>query len=253
MRWDTLLSNEVFHYFIVFTRFAAVFSFLPVYGSAYVPRRLRLMFAILTAVAITPILSPILPEFPDNLGETFRILMIEITAGLFLGLTGYFLLAAVDLAGTVSAQASSFANATAFDPTSQVQSTVLTTFLTLLALTLIVVTGLYQTMFSAAIGSYEVFVPGKALIFGDMAQSLVQTLSASFVYGFKIASPFIMMMIILYSAMGVMSRLMPQLNILFVVMPFQIYLGLSLLMLSLSMMMMWFLRYFEAEIARFAM
>ena len=163
------------------------------------------------------------------------------------------MLSAVDLAGTVAAQASGFANATAFDQTSQVQSTVLTTFFTLIALLLIVVTGVYQTMLSAAVGSYKAFVPGQALIFGDMAKSLVETLSASFVYGFKIASPFVIMMIILYSAMGVMSRLMPQLNILFVMMPFQVYAGMSLLMVCLSMMMMWFLRYFEQQIARFAM
>jgi len=108
-------------------------------------------------------------------------------------------------------------------------------------------------MLSAAVGSYKVFVPGQAVIFGDMAKSLIETLSAAFVYGFKIASPFVIMMIILYSAMGVMSRLMPQLNILFVMMPFQVYAGMSLLMVCLSMMMMWFLRYFEQQIARFAM
>ena len=61
------------------------------------------------------------------------------------------------------------------------------------------------------------------------------------------------MMIVLYSAMGVMSRLMPQLNILFVMMPLQVYLGLALLMMSLPLMMMWFLRYFEDLIKNFAL
>ena len=61
------------------------------------------------------------------------------------------------------------------------------------------------------------------------------------------------MMIVLYSAMGVTSRLMPQLNILFIMLPVQIYLGLGLLMTCLPLMMIWFLRYFEEQIKSFAL
>ena len=123
MRWDNLLSAEIFHYFLVFTRFAAVFGFMPFYASSYVPQRIRLLFALAVCFAVTPILSPLLPAMPANVGMLFYCIVIEITIGLFLGLFPYFLLASIDLTGQMSAQAISFANATAFDPTTQSQST----------------------------------------------------------------------------------------------------------------------------------
>ena len=253
MRWDKLLSAEVFHYFIVFVRFAAAFGYMPFYASSYVPRRIRLLFALAVSFAVTPLLGPLLPDVPADVAGLFGMILIETTVGLFLGLFPYFLLSAVDLTGQVAAQASAFASATAFDPTTQAQSTVLTTFLTLTALLLIVSTGVYQIMFSDIVASYKIFPVGEPVVFGDMSKTLAQTLQAAFVCGFKIGSPFILMMIVLYTAMGVMSRLMPQLNILFIMMPVQVYLGLSLLMVCLPLMMMWFLRYFENEIKTFAM
>lgn len=253
LQWDKLLATEVFHYFLVFTRFAAAFGFMPFFASTYVPRRIRLLFALAVCFAVTPLLSPLLPAMPQSVGGLFYIIIIEVTIGLFLGFFPYFILAAVDLTGQVSAQATSFANATAFDPTTQVQSTVLTTFLTLIALVLIAVTGVYQIMFTGIVASYKLFPVGQEVLLGDMSKTLAQTLQSAFVCGFKISAPFILMMIVLYSAMGVMSRLMPQLNILFVMMPLQVYLGLALLMMSLPLMMMWFLRYFEDLIKNFAL
>ena len=56
------------------------------------------------------------------------------------------------------------------------------------------------------------------------------------------------MIVVLYSSMGIMSRLMPQLNILFIIMPLQVYLGLALMMVTLPAVMRWFLRFFDDEI-----
>ena len=61
------------------------------------------------------------------------------------------------------------------------------------------------------------------------------------------------MIVLLYSSMGVMSRLMPQLNIMFVVMPLQVWLGLALTMVSLPMMMWWFLEFFQDGLRPFAL
>ena len=94
---------------------------------------------------------------------------------------------------------------------------------------------------------------GSSLLTGDMSEMLAKTLGAAFTYGFQISSPFIVMIILMYSSMGVMSRLMPQLNIIFIVMPLQVYLGLALLMVSLPMMMWWFLEFFRDNLRLFAM
>ena len=253
LRWDKLAAQEVFEFLLVFTRLSGVFLFMPVFSSRYVPRRIRLLFAVILAFMMTPVLSKLVPEMPESALELARLLFVEATVGLFLGMFPYFLMSAIDLVGTAASQATGFSNATAFDPSTNVQSTLLTTFLTLTGLVLIVVTDTHYIMLGSLVSSYGLFPVGAGLPAEDMAGQLTSALSSSFTYGFQIASPFIIMTVLLYSSMGVMSRLMPQLNIMFVVMPLQVYLGMALMMISISLMMRWFLSYFEDGVRLFAM
>ena len=180
-------------------------------------------------------------------------LLIEITVGLFLGLFPFFLMTAIDMVGVNASMATSFSNATLLDPQTRVQSTVLTSFLTLCVLLTIVTTDLYQILLGAVLASYELFPVGEALLTGDMMKVLAKAVSAAFTYGFQIGSPFIIMIILMYSSMGVMSRLMPQLNIIFIVMPLQVYLGLALLMAALPVMVWWFLDFFRNNLLHFTL
>ena len=50
---------------------------------------------------------------------------------------------------------------------------------------------------------------------------------------------------------GILSRLMPQIQIFFIAMPANIMLGLVLLLFLLASMMTWFLQYFEQSISVF--
>jgi flagellar biosynthetic protein FliR len=61
----------------------------------------------------------------------------------------------------------------------------------------------------------------------------------------RIASPVIVTGVIFYVGLGLLSRLMPQMQVFFIGLPIQIFLGLSVLGLSLPIMMYTFLTYFE--------
>ncbi len=254
MDWEKLVSTELYHFLFVFARLGGAFLFMPFYASVYIPRRIRLIFALAAAAALTPVLAAEMPvSAPQNVPELFRSLVIEITVGVFLGIFPFFLMTVLDLAGVNAAMATSFSNATVLDPQTNVQSTVLTSFLTLTAVLMIVTTNLHHVMLGAVLDSYRTFPVGRPLLTADMSECLTKALSAAFTYGFQIGSPFVVMIILMYSSMGVMSRLMPQLNIMFVIMPLQVYLGLALLMVSLPMMMWWFLDFFQDNLRRFAM
>ena len=253
MDWERLVSLELYHFLFVFARVGGAFLFMPFFASTYAPNRVRLLFALALAVVLTPSLGQYLPPQPRNVPDLFRLLRLETTVGVFLGMIPFFLMTAIDLTGVNAAMATSFSNATVLDPQTNVQSTVLTSFLTLTAVLLIVVTDLHHVMLGAVLASYKIFPAGQALLTGDMTRTLARTLGQAFVCGFEIGSPFIVMIVLLYSSMGVMSRLMPQLNIMFVVMPLQVWLGLALTMVSLPMMMWWFLEFFQDGLRPFAL
>jgi flagellar biosynthetic protein FliR len=63
------------------------------------------------------------------------------------------------------------------------------------------------------------------------------------------SAPFIVFGLVFNLGMGILSRLMPQLQVFFIAMPANIGVGLILLALLLTMMMGWYLNHFEAELA----
>ena len=90
-----------------------------------------------------------------------------------------------------------------------------------------------------------VLKPGETLPWDDFAKHMTQTISQSFTFGFKLGSPFIAFTIVFYSGMGLVSRLMPQLNIFFLSLPLQIYLGLGMLFLTVPVIILVFFRYYD--------
>ena len=100
--------------------------------------------------------------------------------------------------------------------------------------------------------SYRIFNVGAPLPVGDFSNFLSDTMNKSFIMGFKIGSPFIAFTIVFYVGMGLVSRLMPQLNIFFLSLPLQIYLGLGVFLITMPMMILWFMKYYEEGLEQFS-
>jgi flagellar biosynthetic protein FliR len=110
---------------------------------------------------------------------------------------------------------------------------------------------LHHLLFAAMRDSYLMFRPGQMLPVGDFAQMMVGIVGGAFKVGLQLAAPFVVFGLIFNLGQGVLSRLMPQVQIFFVSMPANIYLGFVLLMLLLTPIMMWYLDYFSMGIKEF--
>ncbi len=246
-----LLTLEIYQYMLVFVRLGAALMFMPGFSASYVSPRARLCLALTVCVIITPIVGDMLPE-PKGFGFEGALLIVgEAIIGIFFGVLMQFIMAALHLVGNKASMAIGFSNAMAFDPTQGGQSSLMNSFFSLLGIVIIFIADLHHLMLGAIIDSYTLFVPGETIPFGDFAEYLTMMINKSFHIGFRIASPFIAFSIILYSCMGLVSRLMPQFNIFFMSLPLQIYLGLGLLMLVLTSVVTWFVRYFEDSLISF--
>lgn len=241
-----LLNFEIYRFLALFLRLGSAFMLMPGFMTSYVNMRLRLSIALALCFILMPVIGPELPSPPTETARLFLFILSEITVGVFLGIMMQFLYTALALAGNFAGQAIGFANAQIFDPNFQSQSMIMETFLSIIALTLIFMTDLHHLMLSALVDSYRLFPAGETLPLGDFANHLSDKLNQSFIMGFKIGSPFIAFTIVFYVGMGLVSRLMPQLNIFFLSLPLQIYLGLGLLMLVCPMMLLWFMQYYES-------
>lgn len=246
-----LFTLEIYAFMTIFLRIGSAILVMPGFMTSYVSTRIRLSVALALTLVLLPLLSTHLPVPPADFGSFLTTCIFEITYGLFMGLCMQFLYAALSLVGNFAGQAIGFSNAQMFDPTFQTQSIVLESFLSIIALTVIFITDLHHLMISAIVDSYVLFPVGSDLPIDNFAEFLSKSLNNSFIMGFKIASPFIAFTIIFYSGMGLLSRLMPQLNIFFLSLPLQIYLGLGLLFMTVPIIIVWFTRYYENGLMKF--
>lgn len=246
-----LLHLELHKYILIFLRLGSAIMLMPGFMTTYINMRYRLSIALGLTIILYPFLYDKLPPAPQDFLENVKIYMFEITIGVFLGLMMQFTFTALNLAGNFAGTAIGFSNAQLFDPSTQAQSIVLESFFSIIALTIIFVTDLHHTMLGAIISSYDLFKVGESLLTGDMADFLSTTLGESFITGFRLASPFIAFTIIFYVGMGLVSRLMPQLNIFFLSLPLQLYLGIGLLFITLPAVIFWFVEYYERTLHKF--
>jgi len=161
------------------------------------------------------------------------------------------LLTALNVAGLVIAMQTGLASAQGFDPNQQSQSAMISTFMTLIGINLILATDLHYVLIAAMRDSYQMFAPGQlppVAMFAEMAVTLV---AKSFAIGLQASAPFIVFGLIFNIGLGMLARLMPQVQIFFIAAPAQIMLGFAVLGLTISSIMLWYLDYFETGMQNF--
>jgi flagellar biosynthetic protein FliR len=242
-----LIPADIFAAMLVFARVGAAVGFLPGFGDLYVPARIRLVLALALTVLLTPMLlqDGALPVLP---GSPLRLLLLiggETLIGLFLGLTARILMAALETAGMIISMQMSLSNAIVFNPGQQTQDSLVGGYFALLGVTLMFVTDLHHLMLTAVVDSYGLFQPGVMPPIGDMSNVMAMLVARSFMIAVQLASPFLVIGIGFYTMLGLLSRLMPALQVFFIALPLQIMGGFLMLILTTSGIMLWFLGTFQ--------
>ncbi|MDF1749197.1 MAG: flagellar biosynthetic protein FliR [Alphaproteobacteria bacterium] len=246
-----LLTAEVFTVFMVFARIGSAFLTLPSIGESFLNPRARLTLAVLISLVVAPTVVTIIPAIPERMSDMFGLIFIEILIGLFIGAVTRVLFMALAVAGSLYSFMSGLASAMIFNPLASDQGALLSIFLSLVGLLLIFATDTHHLLIRAVIESYVLFKPGVYPMVGDMADVMTRTVADSFKLGFQLASPIVVVGLLFYVLLGLLARLMPQMQVFFIAMPLQIMMGLFLLMTTLSAMMMWFLQNFHGLLGQF--
>ncbi|MDJ0981356.1 MAG: flagellar biosynthetic protein FliR [Kiloniellales bacterium] len=240
-----LLPAGIFAVLLVFVRVGASLSLLPAFGEAYVTPRLRLVVALVIALLLAPVLAEQLPPMPTQPAALLLLILGEALVGIFLGTLARMFMSALTTAGMVIAYMSSLANALVNDPTAEQQGSIAGSFLSVTALLLIITLDLHHMLLIAVIDSYGLFAPGVAPPLGDFSDLMARTVAKTFLLAIQIATPFIAVGSIFYLGLGLLARLMPQAQILFIAMPLQVMVGISMLALAVPATLGWFIASFE--------
>jgi len=239
------LSSTAFAAGLVFARVGSMLMLMPGFGETPVPTRMRLALALMLSLSIGTLVADRLPPPPDHVWQITALIGGEVLVGLMFGAIGRLMMSALSTAGQVISMQTGLSFAQTFDPSQGRQSAIFATFLNLLAIVLVFSTGLHHLFLTGLVGSYDLIAPGVIPPAGDPAALATDTVAASFRLGIQMGAPLIAFGLIFYLALGVLSRLMPQVQIFFVAMPSNVLVGIAILALSLGAMLEVWLRYME--------
>jgi flagellar biosynthesis protein FliR len=230
-------------FLLVFARTGTMVMLLPGLGEQNISPRMRLTIALILAAVLVPLHRNDYHIDTSALAPSIVLLVGEILIGAVLGLTARLTISALDVAGSVIAQQLGLGFVTAIDPTQGEQGALLGNFLTMLGITLFFATDMHYLVIAALNDSYTLFAPGEVPATGDVAALVTQTVSGAFRIGIQLSAPFLAFGLLFNLGLGVLSRLMPQMQVFFVALPASILIGFLFLVLALGSMMGLFLDY----------
>jgi flagellar biosynthetic protein FliR len=240
-----LLTGDVFSLLFVFARVGSVIMLLPGFGEVFVSTRVRLTIALAITIVVTPAIGDVIPPTPEGPLRMFSLLGREIVIGVFIGGLSRMMVASLHTAGVIIGFQTSLANAQMFDPINAGQGSLFGSFLNVLGVFMIFATDLHHFMLMAISDSYDLFVPGAPLPISDFNETMTRALAESFRLALQMSAPFVVMAMLFYIGLGLLARLMPQIQVFFIAIPIQIALGFMVMTVTLSAGMMWFLGSFQ--------
>jgi flagellar biosynthetic protein FliR len=245
MRIDiSLLPALAAAFMLVFARIGAMVMLLPGLGESNIPVRIKLAIALLLTLVILPLHRAAYQIDMQSITPLLVLMVHEIVIGIVLGATARVTLGALQVAGSVIAQQMGLGFVTAVDPTQGQQGLLIGNFLTILGVTLLFATDSHHLVIAALNDSYAIFSPGQMIPSGDVAALATRAFAAAFKIGLQLSAPFLVFGLVFNIGLGVLARLMPQMQVYFVGVPLSILAGFLVFALVITAMMGTFLDYF---------
>ncbi len=221
---------------LVFARIGTLVMLMPGIGERFIMSRGRLSLAFFIAPMARPLIT-----VPTETAGLVTLLVSEILIGLSIGICVRMLMAALQTAGVIVAQTMGLGFAMTVDPTGGLQNPSIGNLLTMLGITLILTSDLHHVSIAAMHESYRLLPPGGLPAMGDVLQLAIRAVTQGFALAVQIAAPFVVFGLLFNVGLGVLARMMPQLQVFFLAIPASILGGMLVLLAVIGVMMSVFL------------
>lgn len=219
--------------------------FLPPIGEVSVSSRFRLVAALMLSLLCTLTLMNDLKVTHSPLG-LFLLIVQEIGIGVAYGLVLRIFFAVLHVAGNVTSMQAGLSIAMMFDPAQSAQNNVIGTLLSMTFLTLVVVTDTHLIFIKKMFESYRYIEIGSFFAnFSQFNEMIIKVTAHAFNIGIIFSAPIIAIGLIMNLSGAVLSRLMPQMQTFFVLIPVQILTSIFITWIVLNSSLLWLLQDFS--------
>jgi len=226
--WDDII--DWFYTFLwPFSRISAVLLVAPIFSSTLVTVRTRISLALLLTFLIYPLYDWPIIDVTSGLG--FVLFLQQVLIGVAIGLIMHFAFAAITSAGAFIATSMGLSMAVVADPVNGHQSPVLAQFLLVIATLVFLSIGGHLIIIEMMLDSFRLIPINEFYVNREMLWAILQWSSLIFSGAVMIALPAMVTMLLTNSAMGVISRAAPALNVFAVGFPASLFFGLVMIYL----------------------
>ena len=231
---EGFLISRFMVFTLVLARTGALVMIAPIFSTQSLPRRVRAMIAVAMSLLVTPaFLGASMPAI-ENTGDFGRMLASEALVGLLLGFGMNILFSGIQVAGQIVSQLSGLSLAEVFSPGFEEEVSVFSQLFYFVTLAVFVAIGGHRIMTEALLDTFTAAPPGHAGLGANFVEVLVNILTQSFALGIRAAAPLMVALLMSNIVLGLISRTLPQINVIAVGFGLNALLSMGILFLSIG-------------------
>jgi flagellar biosynthesis protein FliR len=235
VHWLQQLSYDKFLLFtLVLTRVSGLTMTAPIYGTSDIPAQVRALLAVALALLITPTQWHVAVSQPPTVLMYLVLIGSELLIGLCLGLGIMVLFSGAQLAGEMISYVSGMMLGDVYDPGSQSEVPIFSRLLQLVALAVFVCIGGHRVVMAGMLDTFASIPPGSGVIPNTISEAFVVLVTQSFHLAIRASIPVVTALLLSTLVMGLISRTLPQLNVLMIGFGLSSILALGVLALTIG-------------------
>ncbi len=198
---------------LVFARVAGLVMTAPVFGTTEVPKRVKALLALALAALVTPLQTLELAHDPQTPVDYLLLIAGETLVGVTIGVGITLLFSGLQVAGQIVNQMSGMQLADVFNPSLHENVPIFSQFLYYVAVAVFVTIGGHRRVMTALLDSFVTLPPGGGAMPTEIGEMLTTLAAESFRLGVQAATPVMVAMLLATLVLGLISRTLPQLNV----------------------------------------
>jgi flagellar biosynthetic protein FliR len=235
------------HAFLIGLRVAGMMSFAPFLGNIATPTAVRAGFTLVVTALLYPVVA--VPRLALAPLAWTRLALGEAVLGIAMGLCVQFVFEGAQLAGQVGGFQFAFSLVNVIDPTTNVDTPVLSTFHQLVVLLFLLQCNVHHWILRGLVKSFEYVPPGNFLITPLALRGFLHDAGAIWLIGLQLATPILLATVLIDVTVGFLSKAAPQMSAIYLSIPLKILVGYCVLSLALRMWPVFFEGRFAAALA----
>ena len=221
-----LALDGLYPFFLCFARVLGLIMMAPIFSQKEIVSQGKVMLAVTLSIFLTPLVSKFLPVTTElNQINILYLMLLEFGMGAFIGLSAKVLFFLIDILGHIIGMESGLSSAMLFNPSSGSQTMLPTLSLTVGAVVLLFSANFHHTLIQVLYHSYEFIDIHQVGVLADFKISLLDSFQKMFSLGLQFAYPFIIVALILNFSIGLLNKIIPQIQVFSIIMPAQVFVG----------------------------